>query len=130
MADLEKLKNVRSRAQASFTKGGHTLTKAGLLVQGEILSEWRSFNGNFSRVNIAGQEYTEALRESADETVKASAEQLDKKSSECADQFLEVKQATQEAFWNSFVKQHSSPQSLERCWRNGKISFLPPKQLL
>lgn len=47
MADLDKLKNMRSRAQASFTKRGHTFTKAGLLEAGELLSEWRSFKGRF-----------------------------------------------------------------------------------
>lgn len=104
MADLDKLKSVRSRAQASFTKRGHTLTKAGLLEPGELLSEWRSFKEDFSRVTDAGHEYAEALRESADETVRASAEQIDQKTSECADRFLEAKRATQEAFWNGFAE--------------------------
>lgn len=61
MADLEKLKNVRSRAQALFTKRAHALTKAGLLEPGEILYEWRSFKEDFSRVTDAGHEYAESL---------------------------------------------------------------------
>lgn len=47
MADVEKLKSVRSRAQASFTKSAHTLTKQGLLEPTEILKEWNIFRINF-----------------------------------------------------------------------------------
>lgn len=95
---------MRSRSQASFTKRCHTLTKAGLLEPGEILREWKSFREDFCKVTDAGYEYTEALKESTDETVKASAEQIDQKTGKCADRFLEVKQATQEAFWNGFAE--------------------------
>lgn len=45
-----------------------------------------------------------ALRESADEMIKASADQIDQKTSECADRFVEVKRATQETFWNDFAE--------------------------
>ncbi|XDV33290.1 hypothetical protein PO909_003748 [Leuciscus waleckii] len=105
MADLEKLKRVRSRAQASFTKRAHTLTKQGLLEPTEVLREWKIFRTDFSKVIDAGHEYAEALRESMDEEVIASANQIDVKTEECENRFLEVKKATQETFWTSYAEE-------------------------
>lgn len=105
MADLEKLKSVRSRAQASFTKRAHTLTKPGLLEPTEVLREWKIFRTDFSKVIDAGHEYAEALRESTDEEVIASANQVDEKTAECENRFLEVKRVTQETFWTSYAEE-------------------------
>ncbi|RXN38928.1 gag-pol fusion poly [Labeo rohita] len=105
MADLDKLKSVRSRAQASFTKRAHTLTTPVLLEPTEILREWKIFRTDFSKVTDAGYEYAQALRESADEEVVGSANQIDGKTAECENKFLEVKKATQEIFWTSCAKE-------------------------
>lgn len=105
MADLETLKSVRSRAQASFTKWAHTLTKPGLLESTEILREWKIFRTDFSRTIDAGHEYVEALRESTDKEVIESANQIDVKTAECENRFLEVKNATQETFWASYAEE-------------------------
>lgn len=143
MADLEKLKSVRSRAQASFTKRAHTLTKPGLLEPTEVLSEWKIFRTDFSKVMDAGYEYAEALRESTDKEVIESANQVDGKTAECENRFLEVKNATQETFWTSyaeevFFKQVKTAESAiteievlrerslnsEKCWKSGRSWFL------
>ncbi|CAL8388968.1 unnamed protein product [Boreogadus saida] len=105
MADLENLKTVRSRAQASFTKRAHTLTKPGLLETTEILREWKIFRTDFSKVTDAGHEYAVALRESTDDKVIASAGQIDVKTEECENKFLEVKKAAQEAFWTGYAEE-------------------------
>ena len=105
MADLEKLKSGRSRAQASFTKRGNTLTKPGLLESTEILREWKIFKADFSKVTDAGHEYAEALRESTDEEVKTSADQIDAKTAECENKFLKVKKAAQGTFWTGYAEE-------------------------
>lgn len=105
MADLEKLKSVRSRAQASFTKRAHTLTKPGFLEPTEVLKEWKLFRVDFSKVIDAGYEYAEALRESTDKEVIESATQIDVKTAECEKRFLEVKKATQGIFWTSYAEE-------------------------
>lgn len=105
MADLEKLKGVRSRAQASFTRRAHALTKSGLLEPTEILREWKMFRTDFFKVTDAGYEYAEALRDTTDEEVIASADQIDAKTAECENKFLEVKKATQETFWSGYAEE-------------------------
>ncbi|KAL2087330.1 hypothetical protein ACEWY4_018389 [Coilia grayii] len=105
MADLEKLKNVRSRAQAAFTKRGNALTKPGLLEPLEILNEWKLFKADFTRVTDTGYEYAEALREVGDEESKTSAVLIDAKTAECEGRYLEVKTATQEIFWKRHAEQ-------------------------
>ena len=103
MADLEKLKSVRSRAQASFTKWAHNFTKPGLLEPTEIGNG--GFSTDFSKVTDAGHEYVEALRESKEEEVIASADQMDTKTVECENRFLEVKRAAQETFWTGYAEE-------------------------
>ncbi|KAJ8014532.1 hypothetical protein DPEC_G00041200 [Dallia pectoralis] len=105
MADLDKLKSVRSRAQASFTKRAHILTKPGFLEPTEVLKEWKLFRTDFSKVTDAGHEYVEALRELMDEEVQVFADQIDVKTAECENRFLEVKVATQETFWTSYAEE-------------------------
>lgn len=96
MADLDKLKTTRSRAQAAFTKRANLLLKPGLLEPSEVSRDWRLFKAEFSRVVDVGYDYVEALREAKDDD---AAKEIEKKTEECENRYLEVKRATQEAFW-------------------------------
>lgn len=102
MADLDKLKSARSKAQAMFTKRAKALTRPGILEPAEILREWNLFKTDFFKVTDAGYECAEALREAKDE---ASATEIDSKTEDCENRFLEIKKATQETFWASYAEE-------------------------
>lgn len=108
MADLDKLKSARSRAQAAFTKRGNALIKPGLLEPLEILNEWKMFKIDFTKLTDIGYEYAEALREADDD---ATAVLIGTKTAECEDRYLEVKTATQKIFWESHAEQAFTTQA-------------------
>lgn len=130
MADLDTLKSVRSRAQASFTKRAHTLTKVGLLEPSEIPREWTMFKTDLTKVIDAGHEYAEALRESSDDEVVASAAQVDAKTMECENTFLEVKKATQGTFWTTYAEEtfFQQAQAAEAAIRRAEEAEADPQK--
>lgn len=103
--ELERLKQRRSAAQAAFTRrANHLTSRVNALGESEMISEWRSFKSEHSKVRDAGFEYATALRE-ADEHAEEMAEHIDAKTAECDHKFDQTEQIVLKSFWTRFAEE-------------------------